>query len=64
MGLGDRMRNALGGGGPSRLPVQATTKQIEKHKKAQAREAAASKGRSQRHKEGLRKNGTDARWQF
>lgn len=59
MGIRDRLSNALGGGTPSRLPAQATTKQIEAHKKAKAKEAAASKERSRRHKFTVARYGDD-----
>ncbi|MEW2568382.1 hypothetical protein [Streptomyces sp. NPDC047070] len=55
MGMFDGVRNAFGGGTPSRLPAQATTAQIDKYRKAKAKEAQASKDRVRRHRESLRK---------
>lgn len=60
MGIRDSFRNALGGGTPSHLPAQATTKQIEKHYKAKAKEAAASKERGRRHKFTVARYGDEA----
>lgn len=60
MSLGDRMRNALGGGGPARLPAGASTKQIEKFKKQKAKEEAASKARRGRHNVAVQRYGDAA----